>query len=186
MSYQPETPTSDIGTDAQAWLARELDAISLEYDAIRDEKSYGGISKTTDTNYGTVGINAWTIIDNWDSGMVAVPKNVTQDVANSGIRILTAGVYNFSGDFSISFTGTNSGRTFGVRLWNATKSVAGRVVEYAVGRNQEGINLTQSAGLYDVSVDDLGDLLQIQIAGISASFSSVAVVDGLFSATRSG
>ena len=186
MSYQPENPTSDLGFDAQAWLARELDKISLEYEALRAERSYGGISKTTDTNYGTIGINAWTTIDNWDAGMVVTPQNVTQDVANSGLRLLTPGVYNFSGDFAISFTDVNNGRTFGVRLWNATNSQAGRVVEYSVGRNQSGINISQSSILADIGVDDVNDLLQIQIAGISASFASVTVVDALFSATRSG
>ncbi len=31
MSYQPETPTSDIGQDAQAWLAREFEAIQQTF-----------------------------------------------------------------------------------------------------------------------------------------------------------
>ena len=149
-------------------------------------KGYGGISKTTDTNYGTVGSGAWTTIDNWDSEMVFSPYGVTQDVANSGLRVTEQGVYSVSGTLAISFTDTNQGRVFGVRLWNDTKSTAGRQVDYFVGRNQAGINISQGALLVEIGANEVNDLFQMQIAGAGSSFSDVAVVDALFSMTRQG
>ena len=149
-------------------------------------KGYGGISKTTDTNYGTVGSGAWTTIDNWDSAMIFSPVGVVQDVAASGLRVDTQGIYKITGTVAISFTGTNQGRVFGVRLWNDTKGTAGRTLEYFVGRNQEGVNISQGALLVEIGASEVGNLFQLQIAGVGDSFSNTAVIDALFSLARHG
>ncbi|MDJ0792471.1 MAG: hypothetical protein QNJ71_11295 [Acidimicrobiia bacterium] len=145
---------------------------------------YGGIAKTTDTNYGTVGSGAWTTIDNWDSGMVVTPVGVVQDVANSGLRFDAQGVFSVVGTVAVSFTDTNQGRVFGVRLYNQTKATPGREIQYFVGRNQEGVNLSQSGILAEIGASEVNDLFQLQIAGVGDSFANVAVIDAVYSAVK--
>ena len=148
------------------------------------QAGYGGILKSTDTLYGPIADGGWTTVDNWDVGAVTSPEGITQDVANSGLHFDRAGAWSISITLAISFIEAQAGRVIAVRLYNVTTATGGNGVDFFVGRNQDGVNITVPGLLAEILAGEVGNLYQIQIAGVGDAFANTSVLGGIFSANQ--
>lgn len=131
MTYTPENPTSDIGDDAQAWLAREFDQIRLYLDeCCQEEEStsellvYGSLVPGTGNVWDDVNANDFTGeeyagADGCASTALSIKDNAVVFFGHNGVSYIwlgptsvcvgTGGTYtSTSGDYGPLGTGDHS------------------------------------------------------------------------------
>ncbi len=131
MTYTPENPTSDIGEDAQAWLAREFDQIRLYLDeCCQEEEStsellvYGSLVPGTGNVWDDVNANDFTGeeyagVDGCASTALSIKDNAVVFFGHNGVSYIwlgptsvcvgTGGTYtSTSGDYGPLGTGDHS------------------------------------------------------------------------------
>ncbi len=103
MSYEPENPTSDIGTDAQAWLARQFEALSNEFILVRSEmpeggevETYGALVSGTGNVWDDVNANDFTGeeyagVDGCASTALSIKTNSIVFFAHNGVSYIWLG-----------------------------------------------------------------------------------------------
>jgi hypothetical protein len=143
--------------------------------------------------YGGIGLNAQTALPDitttpttiqaWDTAIVATPKDVIQDFANNGLRVLSPGIWMVNVKITLSFAEVNNGRSIVLRFYNETKATAGAdSFTFFVGRNQGGINLTLTF-IADIPEADLNDLFVLQISSPDA-YTTVVNLGSYFEANH--
>jgi len=139
--------------------------------------AYGGVRLAAQTALPDVGIG-WTTLE-FDSGVLTSPRGVTQDTANSGLRINEEGIYMVDVSFTLEHSESNSGREIEVRVYNVDKAESGGGTVIGIGRNQPSTNFT-TAIMAEAPANTIGDLLVIQI-GNGDALTAVNQVSGAFS-----
>lgn len=159
MSYEPENPTPDLGFDAQAWLARELERISSEFNVVRVESiGRAGLLLSASTPDTTLITQTPTKITGYDS-IVEPSKNAEANLTNSTIRVLSPGLWlvMFSAVIRITPHSSNTSRGVIAQLYNDTTSVTYKVLSYSpIARYQDIVSFTISIGV-NITEDVLGD-----------------------------
>ncbi len=168
---------------AIAYTDQEVEKLRQTAIANFTQAGYGGIIKTTDTNYGTIGAT-WVTVDNWDEASVLQSKGVGQNVAGSGLQFTRQGIFSISIALSVSFTDVNQGRVFSVRLFNSTDAAPGVATDIFVGRNQAGVNIAIPGLLVEIGAPQINDLFWIQIAGLVDTFADTTVIQASFTAVQ--
>ncbi|MDJ0905366.1 MAG: hypothetical protein QNI96_05060 [Woeseiaceae bacterium] len=132
---------------------------------------YGSIRQSVST---PITIDAgWTTIP-FDTSVLAVPKNVEQNIANNSLRPLVEGIVVISAEFTLAHNESNQGRVLNVRGHNLDDNVSTGTIPYAVARNQPGSNVSLQV-MATIDADRVGDSYVIQVQAGSGSFSGVSV-----------
>lgn len=144
---------------------------------------YGSIGQDAGYSIGSL-TGAWVTLE-WDEALIAAPRGVTQDLVNNGLVLTAEGVWQFNIKVSLTFAESNTGRQIGLRIFNLTDGTAsGKPFVFFVGRNQAGENLPIPV-TFEVSSDAVGDIIQLQIAGLNGdTFSTVQNIGSTWSATH--
>jgi hypothetical protein len=131
MSYEPENPTSDIGDDAQRWLFAEFERISEEIILLRQElvlAGYGGLRLDSPPVAGPdIVLNTWQVLSQYDALLTPNPRFIEQDIANNGLIVKRAGIYEVNLNFEFAHNQDNAlARRIFVQLYNGTDQIPGQ------------------------------------------------------------
>ncbi len=131
-------------------LAELLNLTSAQFqdlvDFVRDHVSvaiYGAMSTSVTSGIYALGAG-WTQYTDFDTVNVT-PKGTTFNTTTDSFQINANGIYIFYFGFSFDHDESNQGRTFDLRLFNNTDSVAvGQPITIGVGRNTPATNFSFS------------------------------------------
>jgi hypothetical protein len=127
---------------------------------------YGGLRELGPTAFDVPALIYSTVP--FSTVAVTTPKEVTQDPATNSLSVAKGGVWLLvvSGTLA-GHDSSNQGRTFNLRLWNATESVGGSPIPIGVGRNVEDTNFSVTV-LVELLDTDIGDIYQLELGGVDA------------------
>ena len=161
MSYEPENPSSDIGQDAQAWLAREFDGIAGRI-ALYVDSGTGGLVLTApvaNSDVITTSPKKVAIFDAINYPLVATEANL----ANATIRLLSKGVWTFGAKLVYSIVSTAANRTMRLLVFDETNGTNLGVLDH-VWINANQTLLTMSANIsFTFKTDEVGVELALYI-----------------------
>lgn len=191
-------PTSAItGLDADQ-ATQDQNLVDHETDPGDPHPQYAletsALATFTSAGYGGVGVDApigmanitasFQTLTGFDIALLSNPKGITQDFPNDGLRFAVQGVWQVSVKVSLTFIEENAGRQIQLRVWNGTDGTPSAVTfNYFVGRNQAGANLAFTLN-FDYPAPDVGDLIQLQVASSSDTFTGVTNIGTVFQANH--
>lgn len=158
MSYTPEIPTSDIGDDAQAWLAREFTAIQDEF--LQTTVGRTGLILTNPAPSTLTLTQTPVPVTAYDAKLE--PELFGEaSLTNSTIKLNALGLWFLSvkGVARVVASSANQSRGLIVELYNNTKSQVYKVIDYAqLAKWQDIVSYTIPLPVY-ITSDVLGDEL---------------------------
>ena len=158
MSYTPENPSSDLGDDAQAWLAREFNAIQTEF--LQTTVGRGGLLLSAPVPSTLTLTQTPTPITAYDKKL-SPELYAEASIANSTVKLNSLGLWFLAvkGVARVVASSANNSRGIIVELYNNTKSQTYQVIDYAqIAKWQDIVSYTIALPLY-VPLDVLGDEL---------------------------
>lgn len=170
--YSPGTvPTSPQLDQTQRWLREEFEGVrgstddtySLA-DFIADNyviAGYGSVSRGAPIALANIG-SSWQDLT-WDGTAIPDPKGVAYNLPE-GYTLEQPGVWNQNIMITLAFNDANAGRKLQLRIRNTTDGDNSDLLDFFVGRNQDGMTLT--VGVLVQVTDEPGEFTfqQMQIS----------------------
>lgn len=155
MSYEPENPTSDIGDDAQAWLAREHFEIQNTFNQLGIGRA--GLDIDAPITSTVVLTQTPQKVTGYDKQLLPELK-ATSDLANSTIQFHVTGLWTVAFSVVANITPHNGNYIRGAvaQLHNETDNLAYKILDFSsVARYQDLIKFSISYPVY-VNSDNVG------------------------------
>lgn len=111
------------------------------------------------------------------------PYGCSFDLVNNTFQFLMPGMWDLNIYVAFTFSESQSGRSFKVRLYDETNATGTSGVDAFVGRNVDGFTWATMVRVI-VDEDKIGDVFRLEIGDASASFSGVQQVAADMSLTQ--
>lgn len=121
----------------------------------------------------------------FDTITVAEPISIIQDLVGEGLHFERLGVWVVNLTLTLEYVDINAGRTFDVRLFNATEATVLRDTPVFAGRNIAGTNYSATV-LFEITEAFLDDLIVVQLGNASVDFTTVTLEAASFIAWHVG
>jgi len=142
---------------------------------------YGGIRTTTPAALSDINAT-WQTIP-FDTEMLTIPRGIVQDIANNGLGLSIAGVYNFNVNLDVKHNLLNAGRIMQFRLYNPTTGNGGVPSKFGTGSDVEHTSISMPGVLLELLASEEGDVLQVQVSSSTDTYSTVSIETGHMSAS---
>jgi len=176
MSYQPENPSSDLGFYAQAWLAREFQAIKDNLDQLKVGRT--GLTRETPIASTALITGTPAKISAFDSQLL--PEfDGESNLANATLKVARPGLWFIAVKGVVSIVAHTSNNTRGllVELYNETKAIRYKVIDFAsIARYATIVDYDMAIPVF-ISQDLVGDDLAIYVSSTTTSSVQITSVD---------